>query len=119
MNKLTIPEAELLYQRALQIREHALGSEHVDTANTLHDFAMLWQAQGIHEKARIFYERALAILLRLLGPTHPYTIDTYLRLRAVLVAIGETEEFVLPDEDPGSEKNGNGAGQEEGTRNKM
>jgi tetratricopeptide (TPR) repeat protein len=62
-----------------------------------HDFAMLWQARGDHEKAQFFYERALAILIRALGSAHPYTIDTRLRLRAVLIAMGNTEEAALLD----------------------
>jgi tetratricopeptide (TPR) repeat protein/nucleoside phosphorylase len=108
-------EAQHLFQRALHIRERVLGSDHPDTANTLFDFAMLWQAQESYEEARSFYERALTILIRALGPAHPYTIDARRRLRAVLVAMGKTEEAALFDAtQPETAGNGTATNKESG-----
>ena len=53
-------EALPLYQRALAIREQVLGSQHPDTAETMHDLARLYEAQGSREEARSWYEQALA-----------------------------------------------------------
>src|SRR5262249_47920206 len=39
-------EAEPLYQRALAIREQALGSQHPDVAQSLNDLAALYYAHG-------------------------------------------------------------------------
>ncbi len=44
-------EAEPLYQRALAIRENALGPEHPDVATSLNSLAKLYQAQGRNEDA--------------------------------------------------------------------
>ena len=39
-------EAGLLFQRALSIREDALGEHHIDTAETLHNFAAYQEIQN-------------------------------------------------------------------------
>ena len=39
-------EAEPLYQRALEIREKALGPEHPDVALSLNNLAMLYMPKG-------------------------------------------------------------------------
>jgi tetratricopeptide (TPR) repeat protein len=44
-------EAELLLQRALEIRERVLGPEHPDTADSLNNLAELYRAQGRFEEA--------------------------------------------------------------------
>ena len=54
-------EAEPLYQRALAIREKALGPEHPDVANSLNNLAVLYRAQGKYAEAEPLYQRALAI----------------------------------------------------------
>ena len=68
--------ARPLFERALAIREKALGPEHPDTATSLNNLAVLLQAQGDLAGARPLYERALAIREKALGPEHPDTILT-------------------------------------------
>ena len=51
-----------LYQRALKIREKALGPEHPDTANSLNNLALLYQAMGAYDQALPLYQRALKIM---------------------------------------------------------
>ena len=46
----------------------------VDTAETLHDVALLNAAQGNSKQAQTFSAAALCIYERILGGTHPYTI---------------------------------------------
>ncbi len=47
-------------ERALAIREKALGPEHPDTATSLNNLALLLQAQGDLARSRPLFERALA-----------------------------------------------------------
>jgi tetratricopeptide (TPR) repeat protein len=64
-------EAEPLLQRALAIREQALGPQHPDVAHSLNDLAELYRAQGKYAEAEPLYQRALAIREQALGPQHP------------------------------------------------
>jgi tetratricopeptide (TPR) repeat protein len=66
-------EALPLYERALAIREKALGAEHPWTATSLNNLAALYKAQGEYGKAEPLYERALAITEKALGAEHPST----------------------------------------------
>jgi len=64
-------DAEPLLQRALAIREKALGPGHPDVATSLDNLAELYRAQGAYERALPLYERALAIWEKALGPRSP------------------------------------------------
>ena len=66
-------QARPLYERALAIREKALGPAHPDTAQSLNNLARVLQAQGDLAAARPLYERALAIVRRRSAPTIPLT----------------------------------------------
>jgi tetratricopeptide (TPR) repeat protein len=66
-------EAEPLYQRALAIREKALGPEHLHTARSLNNLALLYKSQGRDAEAEPLYQRSLAIREKALGPDHPNT----------------------------------------------
>ncbi len=61
------------YERALAIRERALGPDHPDTATSLNNLGALLNSMGDLAGARPYYERALAIRERALGPDHPDT----------------------------------------------
>ena len=65
--------ARPLYERALAIREQALGPAHPDTATSLNNLAYLLWAQGDYAAARPLYERALQIVEQVLGVSHPTT----------------------------------------------
>ena len=71
-------EAEPLYQRALAIREQALGPDHPDVALSLNNLAALYRAQGRYAEAEPLYQRALAIGEKTLGRDHP-TFGTILK----------------------------------------
>ncbi len=66
-------EAEPLLQRALAIREAALGAEHPDTATSLNNLAGLYQDLGRPGEAEPLMQRALAIREAALGADHPST----------------------------------------------
>ncbi len=69
-------KAEILYKRALAIREQVLGPNHPDTADSLDNLAELYRTQSQYIKAEILYKRALAIREQVLGPNHPNTADS-------------------------------------------
>jgi tetratricopeptide (TPR) repeat protein len=84
--------ARPLLERALAIREKALGPEHPDTATSLNNLAWLLQDQGDLAAARPLYERALAIREKALGPEHPYTKDTACVTAEALDALGRADQ---------------------------
>jgi CHAT domain-containing protein/Tfp pilus assembly protein PilF len=63
-------EAEGLYQRALAIREKALGRDHLEVANSLIGLAFVYRDQGRYGEAEGVYQRALAIKEKALGRDH-------------------------------------------------
>jgi tetratricopeptide (TPR) repeat protein len=63
-----------LYERALALRERVLGDEHPDTAMSLNNLALLFEAQGCYERILPLYERAFRIYQDRLGPQHPNTL---------------------------------------------
>ncbi len=77
-------QAEPLYQRALAIREKALGPEHPDVAPSLNNLAVLYNAQGKYAQAEPLYRRSLAIREKALGPEHP-NVATVLENYAALL----------------------------------
>jgi CHAT domain-containing protein/Flp pilus assembly protein TadD len=64
-------EAIPLAQRALAIREKALGPDHPDVATSLNSVALLYDNLGRDADAEPLYKRALAIREKALGPDHP------------------------------------------------
>jgi len=58
-------------ERALAIREKALGPDHPDTAQSLNNLGTLAYVEGDLLSARDYLARALAIFENALGPNHP------------------------------------------------
>ncbi len=54
-------DAQPLYERALAIREMALGADHPDVATTLNNLALLYDDQGRYGEAEALYKRSLKI----------------------------------------------------------
>ena len=65
--------AETFLKRALEIREHVLGGEHLDTLATLEALAYLYLNQGEYDQAEALYRQALTIRERVQGNVHPDT----------------------------------------------
>jgi CHAT domain-containing protein/Tfp pilus assembly protein PilF len=72
--------ARNLLQRALAIKEKALGPAHNSVAFTLTSLATINRRLGRLDEVRPLYERALAIREKALGSTHPDVADTLDRL---------------------------------------
>jgi tetratricopeptide (TPR) repeat protein len=81
--------AEPHLQRALAIREQALGPTHPDVATSLHNLAVLYRAQGQCAKAEPLYQRALAIREQALGPAHPDVATSLHNLAALYQVQGQ------------------------------
>lgn len=64
-------QVEILYRRAVSIREQIQGQDHLDTARALHLLALLYAAQSNYEQAEPLFQRALALYERLAGPSDP------------------------------------------------
>jgi CHAT domain-containing protein len=58
-------------ERALEIREKALGVDHPNVANALNNLAIIYRNAGDFAKAESLNRRALEILEKSLGPDHP------------------------------------------------
>jgi tetratricopeptide (TPR) repeat protein len=65
-------DAQQPFERALVLREQALGSNHPDLAQSLNNLAELYRTQGQYAKAEPLLKRALAIREKALGLKHPY-----------------------------------------------
>ncbi|MDO8724034.1 MAG: tetratricopeptide repeat protein [Syntrophales bacterium] len=79
-----IPYAE----KALTIREKALGPMHPDTATSLNNLAGLYQDMGAYDKAESLYRRSLAIKEKILGPEHPDTASSLNNLASLYNNMG-------------------------------
>jgi tetratricopeptide (TPR) repeat protein len=69
-------QAEALLQQALDIYEHALGSEHLGISSTLNNLVLLYRDQGKYVQAVPYGQRALDLDEKTLGPEHPSTAIT-------------------------------------------
>ena len=73
-------EAEALDREAVGIRASALGSEHPDTARSLHNLGYDCYGQQRYSEAEECHRRALATREKALGLEHPETADTIHKL---------------------------------------
>jgi tetratricopeptide (TPR) repeat protein len=72
-----------LYRNASTIYEKVLGKEHLNTATTYNDMAIVFHAQGEYDKALEYYNYALPISEKVLGKEHPNTANIYNNMAAV------------------------------------
>jgi len=63
--------ADLLLQRALELRRSLLGDEHEDIANSLDSLGYISRLTGRYEESEHCNQQALAMRKRLLGDEHP------------------------------------------------
>jgi CHAT domain-containing protein len=82
------------YERALAIREKALGPDHPDVATSLNNLAHLCRRTGRFAEARPLYERSLALIERTHGPDHLLIANGLNNLAVLLRCMGEGEAAV-------------------------
>lgn len=89
-------EAELLFKRALSIRELQLGAMHPDTATSLNNLADLYRRRGKYTDSEQLFKRALVIDEKVYGLDHP-EVATDLHNLAMLYGVQgrgwEAEEY--------------------------
>jgi tetratricopeptide (TPR) repeat protein len=83
-------EAELLYRRALAIRENVLGAQHHRTACSLNNLVNFLKNQGGYEEAEILYRRALSCYEKTLGTDH---LDTAMILNNLALLLHEKSSY--------------------------
>ncbi len=75
-------------ERALALREQAVGGENLLVAGVQQSLANLEFRAGNHTVARMYYERVLATRLAVLGPQHPWTAVSMFNLAALEFSTG-------------------------------
>jgi tetratricopeptide (TPR) repeat protein len=83
--------AQPLLERALDIRERVLGTNHPDTALSISNLGVVLRELGESDTARPLLERALEVRGRLLGPDHPNTARSLNNLALLLQDQGEAD----------------------------
>ncbi len=79
-------------ERARELRERELGTEHPDTIRSLADLAWLYFCQGRYDKAETLYAKTLAISKRVLGEEHPSTLLSMTNLAILYRTHGRRDE---------------------------
>ncbi|MEM9453473.1 MAG: serine/threonine-protein kinase [Myxococcota bacterium] len=85
-------KAQEYYQRALELREKALGPEHPLVAATLDNLGGVYGGRGEYEEAKAYYERAIELWERTLGADHPLVASTLNNLGVVYDLQGKYEK---------------------------
>jgi tetratricopeptide (TPR) repeat protein/transcriptional regulator with XRE-family HTH domain len=85
-------QAEPLFQRALVIREQALGVEHPAVAQSLTSLAQLYVDTGRYDQAQSLYQRAVTIYESRGGLTHPDMAQSLNSLALVYYEQGKYEQ---------------------------
>ena len=84
-------EARVLLERAVGLKEKALGPGDPSVANTLSNLGVLLYDVGDFPGALATHERALALRERVLGPDHPDVAESLNNLANALFAMGVYE----------------------------
>ena len=73
-------KAGALFKRAFEIREKILGKEHPDLGPLMHDYAALFESNGMYEQAEGLYKTGLEVMEKRFGSSHPKLGSTLNRL---------------------------------------
>lgn len=88
-------DSEMFYRQALHIREHLLGTQHMDVARTLYGLAITTRVLGRYEQADTLYLQALAIYEQQLGLPHPNTLSVLNDRGYLLSKQGRYDEAIV------------------------
>ncbi len=75
-------------RESLAIWEKVLGPDHLDTAASLNNLALLYYDQNNYEEAAILMQRALSIWDAKLGANHPYALQALKNLVVIKQRLG-------------------------------
>ena len=85
-------KAEPFYERALKIREKALGPNNSAVVSSIGGLADLYRLEGDYAKAEPVGRRALELSEKLFGPTHEMTATAYNNLAATYHGMGKYDK---------------------------
>ncbi|EPX61893.1 hypothetical protein D187_010512 [Cystobacter fuscus DSM 2262] len=85
-------EARQKHERALALRQKALGPEHPLVAASYNNLGIVLTELGQLEEARDSYDRALQLRRKTQGKDHPLVAQSYNNLGTVLAELGRHEE---------------------------
>jgi len=84
-----LPESRALAERALAIKQGALGNQSPELARSLRNLGTVLEESGDPVAARSLYERAIDILERAFGPRHPEIAVSLIDLANLFVNTGD------------------------------
>ncbi|KAK6609661.1 NB-ARC and TPR domain protein [Botrytis cinerea] len=87
-----LAEAEVMYLRALEGNEKALGPDHTSTLHTVDKLGNLYSDQGKLVEAEVMYRRALEGNEKALGPDHTSTLTAVNNLGSLYANQGKLAE---------------------------
>src|SRR3712207_5105585 len=85
-------QAELLFQRALDIKEKALGPNHISVAVSLSNLAEIYIHKEQYTKAESLLKRSVTIFEKSLGMSHPDLATVIENYALLLRAMNRNEE---------------------------
>lgn len=83
------PRAMEYFEKALAIRERALGPDHPSTANAYSSIGTLYDNMGDYKKAFEYHIKALTIREKCFGEDHPDTTTSYTNIGGMYWNIGD------------------------------
>jgi len=86
------PHAQLLQQKAMEIRQHVLGAEHPDTLKSASNLVYILYHEGHYVEAEKLDRETRAVQSRVLGPEHPDTLASMQNLASILADAGHRDE---------------------------
>ena len=90
-NLARYPDAERLYQRALDQRRAALGPQNLEVAESLERLGTLYRREGRYTEADSLYRVALEMKTALLGPNDPAVAQTIYLLSFLMPYLSRME----------------------------
>jgi serine/threonine protein kinase len=78
------PQAQLLFDDAVEIRKRVLGAENPETLKSIHGVSRLLREQGRYAEAEKMQRDTLAVERRVLGNENPDTLDSVAELAVIL-----------------------------------
>jgi len=89
------PEARKLIDRAVSIKEKALGPDHPEVAVSLNHSAVLYMNAGESARAKSLFERVIAIREKAFGANSPDVAKVLHNLAIVHYNVGEYEQSIV------------------------
>jgi len=85
-------EAEKWLKACVQMTEKRCGADHLDTATSLNNLAVLYESMGRYPEAEPLYVRSLSIREQQLGANHPHRASSLNNLAALYESMGRYPE---------------------------